>query len=301
MNYLVVVAGPTAVGKTSLAIELAKKFNSEIISADSRQFYKEITIGTAKPTIDEMDGVMHHFVNSHSIHEDYNAGKFEKDVIELLPKLFAKNQTVFLVGGSGMYIKAVTEGLDDLPEKNDSIRNKYKEILEKEGIHILQQKLKDLDPEYYLQIDIFNSQRLIRAIEIIEVSGKTFSQIKIQNKKKRTFEIIKIGINLERKFLYQRIDNRMDAMLRSGLLKEAKSLFAFKEINALQTVGYKEIFDFINGIQSWEETVALLKRNSRRYAKRQLTWFHGDQDYKWFEPNKILDITAYIQQKQIDY
>ena len=155
MNYLVVVAGPTAVGKTSLAIELAKKFNSEIISADSRQFYKEITIGTAKPTIDEMDGVMHHFVNSHSIHEDYNAGKFEKDVIELLPKLFAKNQTVFLVGGSGMYIKAVTEGLDDLPEKNDSIRNKYKEILEKEGIHILQQKLKDLDPEYYLQIDIF--------------------------------------------------------------------------------------------------------------------------------------------------
>lgn len=273
--------GATAVGKTSMAIRLAQHFQTEIISADSRQFFRELNIGTAKPNSTELSQAKHHFINSHSIFESYNAGKFEQDAILLLNKLFAEKDLLIMVGGSGMYVDAVCKGMDEMPEIDLEIREKLNQELEEKGLDFLVQELQNLDPDYANQVEISNPQRVIRALEVCRSTGKAFSSFRNQQVKKRDFEIVKIALDLPRPILYQRIDDRMDKMLSEGLLSEAKSFYANKNLNALQTVGYKEIYDFLDKKQTWEETVFLLKRNSRRYAKRQLTWFRKDRQTHW--------------------
>lgn len=294
-KYLVSVVGPTAVGKTDLCIRLAKAFQTEIISADSRQFYKEMLIGTAKPTAEEMQGVPHHFIDSHSIIELYSVGKFERDALELVENLFGKYDLVILTGGSGLYLKALLEGLDDVPEGNLEVRTQLNQRFAKEGIEPLQKELEKLDPDYYREVDLQNPQRIIRALEVCLTTQKPFSRFRKQSKKERPFRTLKIGLNRERAELYERINLRMDLMLEGGLLEEAKSLYSYKEHNALQTVGYQEIFGFLEQEYDWEETVRLLKRNSRRYAKRQLTWFRRDEQITWFHPDDFEEIFAFLQ------
>ncbi len=295
MKLLVVIAGPTAVGKTALSISLAKYYDTEIVSADSRQFYKEMSIGTAKPTPIEMKGVLHHFIDSHSILEPYSVGKYEEEAIVLLENLFKKHKVVFLVGGSGLYLKAVCEGLDELPDVAANVRNELNEQFNNDGLYPLLEELSHTDPIYFDVVDKHNPQRVIRALEVIRSTGKTFSSFRNANFKKRAFTVLKIGIQLDRPLLYQRIDDRMDAMLKAGLVEEAKKLMHLKNLNALKTVGYEELFDFFDGKATWEETVFLLKRNSRRYAKRQMTWFNKDKDLIWYMPTQFNEIL-----KQID-
>lgn len=282
-NLLVVIAGPTAVGKTALGIELAKHYGSEIISADSRQFYKEMSVGTAKPSLAEMDGVMHHFVNSHSVQNPLNVGSYEQEVLTLLHSLFQRHSIVFLVGGSGLYIKSVCEGLDELPPVLPGIRDMLNEAYGNNGLEPLLDELQDKDPEYYKSVDLHNPQRIIRALEVIRSTGMPFSSYRNSVVKQRPFQILKIGIEMDRSQLYQRIDARMDAMLDNGLVAEARELLPFKNLDALRTVGYQELFEYFEGKADWKQTVFLLKRNSRRYAKRQMTWFKKDVHFKWFE------------------
>jgi tRNA dimethylallyltransferase len=293
-NYLVVVVGPTAVGKTALCVKLAKNFQTDIISADSRQVFREMNIGTAKPTEEEMEHVPHYFINTHSIKDDFNVGQFEEEAIHLLEKLFEKKQLVFVTGGSGLYIKALCEGLDEFPEIDPDVREGLNSRLAEKGLQALLDELILLDPDYYKMVDKANPQRVIRALEVCKATGLPYSSFRKTNKKERPFKIIKVGLTRDRKELYNRIDQRMDAMLKQGLLEEARSLYAYKEKNALQTVGYQELFDFIAGKYDWEETVRLLKRNSRRYAKRQMTWFGKDKEIKWFDPKEEDRILEYI-------
>ncbi len=294
-KYLVVVVGPTAVGKTDLCVQLAKKYEAEIISADSRQFYREMTIGTAKPSEEEQQGVPHHFVNSHSISEEYNAGAFEQDVLALLPKLFAHQDVVIMTGGSGLYVRAVCEGMDEMPETDTALREALIRQYEEQGLQPLLDKLEQVDPLYFVQVDKANPQRVIRAVEVSISSGAPYSSFRKSEKPDRPFQVIKIGLTRDRAELYQRIDQRMDLMLGQGLLEEAKALYPHRSHNALQTVGYKEIFDYLDGVYDWEEAVRLLKRNSRRYAKRQLTWFNKHPDeYTWFHPTQLEEIEAYV-------
>jgi len=292
---LVVVAGPTAVGKTSLCIKLAQVFNTDIISADSRQFYRELSIGTAKPTEEEMQGIKHHFIDSHSVDEDYDVGKYETDVLNLLEKLFKEKDVVILTGGSGLYIKAVCEGFDEMPDVKEGLREELNQLYEKKGLQPLVDELKELDPEYAMEVDNANPQRVIRALEVIKSVGKPFSSFRRQTKKVRPFKIVKIGLTREREELYERIDQRVDQMLAQGLLKEATGLHKYKNKNALQTVGYQELFDFLDNQYDYEEAVRLLKRNTRHYAKRQLTWFRKDSDIKWFPPGEEENIVSYIK------
>jgi tRNA dimethylallyltransferase len=291
---LIVIAGPTAVGKTSVAIKLAKKFETEIISADSRQFFHELTIGTAKPSEKELLEVKHHFINTLSIKEEYDAAQFGRDALEIIHQLFHEHQTVILCGGSGLYIKAVTEGFDDIPEIPDEIRESLMDEFSKNGLPWLQEKMKELDPELFETIDQQNPQRLMRALEVRLGTGTSISTFRKKEKLKHDFKIVKIGLELPREELYTRIDDRMDAMIDQGLFIEAEQLYAFKNHNALQTVGYQEIFDFMDGRYDKEEAVRLLKRNSRRYAKRQLTWFKRDTEIKWFSPYDVDAIVEYI-------
>ncbi|TXK49641.1 tRNA (adenosine(37)-N6)-dimethylallyltransferase MiaA [Pontibacter qinzhouensis] len=293
---LVVVVGPTAVGKTDLCVQLAKHYNTVIVSADSRQFYKEMTIGTAKPSQQEQQGVPHYFVDSHSITEEYNAGAYEQDVLQLLDKLFQEHELVILTGGSGLYVQAVCEGMDAMPDASPETRDQLTKLYEQQGLAPLLHQLQQLDPVYYDQVDRANPQRVMRALEVCQVSGKPYSWFRRQERPERPFQIIKIGLTRNRQELYQRIDQRMDQMLQQGLLEEVKTLYHYREHNALQTVGYKEIFDFMDGRTDWEETVRLLKRNSRRYAKRQLTWFNKTPEYTWFEPGQWQQILAFIDQ-----
>lgn len=304
---LIVIAGPTAVGKTSLSITLAKHFSCPIISADSRQFFKEITIGTAKPSTDEMQGVVHYFIDSHSITDNYNVGKFEKDVLELLNELFKNHEQVIMVGGSGLYIDAVCNGFDELPEADENIRKQINSLMTTEGIDGLQQLLKKLDPVYYEQVDKQNPQRLSRALEVCLVSGKSYSSFRKETIKKRDFQIIKIGLTTSREVLYQRINDRVDQMMKDGLLDEVKRVEKYKHLNALQTVGYKELFDYLNETNISEnpeqqqlltKAVELIKQNTRRFAKRQLTWFRRDEQLKWFEPHEIPSILTYIEENR---
>lgn len=310
MNYLIVIVGATAVGKTDLAIRLAQELGTEIISADSRQFYKEMNIGTAKPTPDELALVRHHFINSHHIENEYNAGRFEKDVLELLPVLFKKHKAVIMVGGSGLYIRAVCEGFDQMPDIEEGIRETLQEDLAQKGLAKLLEELNEQDSEYYEKVDKANPQRVLRALEVIRSIGKTYSSFRKREKQTHSdnnfsmqrnldFQIIKIGIDRPREELYARIDLRMDKMLEEGLLDEAKNLYPFKHINALQTVGYQEIFDYIDQKQDWTETVRLLKRNSRHYAKRQLTWFRRDAEITWFVAGAWDKIMDFVKQKLI--
>jgi len=296
-KLLIVVAGPTAVGKTELCLQLAQVLKTEIISADSRQFYREMNIGTAKPLERELATVKHYFINSHAITEEYNAGDFEIDALAVIAKIFKKNDSVILTGGSGLYIRAVTEGLDDMPAIKAGIREQLQQDLDNQGLSFLLNQLQLLDPVYYNQVDRDNAQRVIRALEVSISSGQPYSSFRKQNinSRERPFRILKIGLNRDRDELYARIDDRMDKMLQNGLLEEAKALYPYRHHNALQTVGYKELFNFLDGKYNWEEAVRLLKRNSRRYAKRQLTWFRKDKAYKWFHPENIAEIMAFIR------
>ncbi|GAB3532753.1 tRNA (adenosine(37)-N6)-dimethylallyltransferase MiaA [Pontibacter brevis] len=297
-KHLVVVVGPTAVGKTDLCVQLAKHYQTEIISADSRQFFREMNVGTAKPTKEEQQGVPHHFVDSHSIADEYNAGAFEQDVLALLEKLFLQHDVIIMTGGSGLYVRAVLEGMDEMPDADPSVREQLTRQYETEGLQPLLDKLQELDPIYFAQVDKANPQRIIRAVEVCLTSGFPYSSFRRSEKQERSFNIIKIGLHRDRSELYQRIDRRMDLMLQQGLLDEAKALYPYRAHNALQTVGYKEIFDYLEGAYDWEEAVRLLKRNSRRYAKRQLTWFKKYPDeYAWFEPQQWQEIVAYIDRE----
>jgi tRNA dimethylallyltransferase len=291
---LIVISGPTAVGKTDTGIKLAKVLNSEIISADSRQFYKELQIGTAVPLHEEMQGIKHHFIGNLSIHDYYNVSKFEIEVLELLKQLFKKNEYAILLGGSGFYINAVCKGIDELPDADESVRDKLNFEFSKNGIEYLQNKLKRLDPEFYTIVDKSNHKRLMRAIEVCVTTGKTFSSLRVNKITLRDFDIIKIGLNRDRPELFDRINNRVDIMINNGLVEEARSLFPFRKLNALNTVGYKELFEYFENKVSLEQTITNIKTNTRRYAKRQLTWFKKDESIKWFHPDDIGKIVQVI-------
>lgn len=292
---LIVIAGPTAIGKTAQSIVLAKHLNCPIISADSRQFFKEMSVGTAKPTQEEMQGIPHFFIDSHSITEDYNVGKFETDVLTLLEKLFKTNDQVILVGGSGLYIDAVCKGFDKLPEAEPQIRERINALYEQKGIEGLQTHLKELDPAYYNKVDLNNRQRVSRALEVCITTGKSYSDLRKGKPEKRNFNIIQIGLNIPREALYARINKRVDTMMENGLLEEVRSLLPHKNLNALQTVGYKELFSYLQGETDLTTAVDLIKQNTRRFAKRQLTWFRKEEDMKWFEPNESDKIIEYIK------
>ena len=296
-NHLIVIAGPTAVGKTALSIRIAQYFNTEIISADSRQFYRELHIGTAKPEVGELAQVKHHLINSHSINTYYNVGQYEQDVIEILDELFQHRNQVLLVGGSGLFVKAVCEGLDQMPEVDFRIREQLIQTWQREGLEVLLQELEKSDPEYYQKVDQANPHRIIRALEVCRSSGLTYSSFRQQKPISRPFQCIKIGLERPREELYQRIELRMDTMLAQGLVEEAKSLLAYADHNALQTVGYQEVFGYLNQEYDYEEMVRLLKRNSRRYAKRQFTWFNRDQEMTWFHPEKEGEVIKFIEEK----
>lgn len=293
-KYLIVIVGATAVGKTSLSIQLAKHFETEIVSADSRQLYQEMNIGTAKPSAEELAEVKHYFINSHSIFQNYNVGNYEVDALGILDQIFAKHSVAILAGGSGLYVKAVCEGMDDMPESQPKTREKLMQRWQEEGLAVLLKELKALDPIYYEQVDRANPHRIIRALEVCLISGQPFSSFHKQEKAERPFEIIKIGLERPREEIYARIELRMDQMIAQGLKEEAQNFLPYQKHPALQTVGYQEIFGYFNQEYDWEETVRLLKRNSRRYAKRQLTWFHKDQSIQWFPAEAYEEILSFI-------
>ncbi|HEY9115883.1 MAG TPA: tRNA (adenosine(37)-N6)-dimethylallyltransferase MiaA [Bacteroidales bacterium] len=296
-NTLVVIAGPTASGKTNLSVAIAKHFNSEIISADSRQFYREIPVGTAAPSLDLQKKIKHHFIGNLSVIDEYNASKYEQDVLELLKQSFQKRPVMMLVGGSGLYIDAVCNGIDELPDSNVKNREYVHELFEEKGLNGLRSELKKIDPEYFTVVDINNPVRLMRAIEVCMQTGKKYSELRLNIKKQRDFKIIKIALEVPRAVLIQRINQRTDDMIASGWIDEAKSVLQFKHLNPLNTVGYKELFKFIEGEWTLEEAVEKIKTNTRRYAKRQMTWFKKDNDYKWFSPDDEVGIIQFINEK----
>jgi len=287
---LIVIVGPTAVGKTALAIRLAQHFNTEIISADSRQIYRELDIGTAKPSMEELSLVKHHFINSHSIHDDCDAGAYGRDALALVHSLFEKFDYLILCGGSGLYVRALLEGFDEMPPVPDGLREQINKEYEANGLSWLQAHVKQVDPDYYEVVDIQNPHRLIRALELYRAWQKPMHELRKQKKLEHPFQIVKIGLELEREELYTRIDIRMDAMIEQGLFAEAEKFYPLRNLNALQTVGYREIFGFMDGLYDKGEAIRLLKRNSRHYAKRQLTWFKKDANTNWFRPDRVDEI-----------
>ena len=294
MNNLIVIVGPTGVGKTDLSIHLAKYLNTEIISCDSRQFYKELKIGAAPPNINQLKNVKHHFIHHKSIKENYNAGLFEIDAIKKITKLFKSNNHLVAVGGSGLYIDALCQGFNKMPNISEKTRNIVNNKFNKNGLSWLQQKVKIIDPVFYNNCDNKNHRRLLRVLEIYETTGEKISNLRKNKIKKRPFKIIKIGLDIERNLLYDRINIRVDKMIESGLLNEVKSLLPFNNHNALKTVGYEELFAFYNGKNNLDESIKLIKRNTRRLAKRQITWFKKDKKTKWFNPKNRQDIINFI-------
>ena len=295
---LICVVGPTAIGKTSLAIQLAKAFSTEIISADSRQFYKEMSIGTAVPSKEELAAVTHHFIHNISIFENYSVGDFERDAIQLLNEIFRKNDVAIMVGGSGLYVDAVVNGLDNFPEISPEIRKQLKKELKENGIEILQKELQRVDPVYFEKVDIHNPHRLIRALEIYRATGKPYSSFLRKESSTRDFETILIGLTAERETIYERINLRVDKMLEDGLMDEAKSLYPHSEKNALQTVGYRELFEYFDGKISKEEAISEIKKNTRRFAKRQNTWFKKNESINWFNyKTDVSEIIHFINEK----
>ncbi|ATA80697.1 tRNA (adenosine(37)-N6)-dimethylallyltransferase MiaA [Capnocytophaga sputigena] len=286
-KILLTVVGPTAIGKTSLAIDLALHFGTEIISCDSRQFFKEMSIGTAVPSSEELAQVKHHFIQHKSIFDTYSVGDFERDAITLLKELFKQHNVVIMVGGSGLYADTVVYGLDDFPEVSPEIRNELNELYQKQGITYLQTRLKDLDPIQYTQMDVQNPQRMMRALEVCIASGKPYSSFLNKKETLRDFTNITIGLTAEREVVYNRINERVELMLENGLLIEAQTLFPHKKLNALQTVGYRELFNFFEGKTSLDFAIEEIKKNTRRFAKRQYTWFHKNKDINWFEINQL--------------
>lgn len=291
---LIIVLGPTAIGKTSLSIQLAKHFNTEIISADSRQFYKELLIGAAPPNTEELKEVQHHFIQHLSVSEDYNVGKFEEEAINKIEKLFINKDKVIMVGGSGLYIDAICKGFDKMPETPTEIREKVIELYKTNGLEFLQNEVEKKDPLFYKEVDKNNPQRLLRALEVMYATNKSFSSFRKKEDKKRNFNIIKIGLESDRELLYNRINSRVDRMMKNGLLKEVESLINFKNKNSLQTVGYKEIFEYLEGESSIDEAISKIKQNSRRFAKRQITWFKKDTSIKYFSPKSLEEIIKFI-------
>ena len=300
MKYLIVIVGPTASGKTALSIELAKHFDAEILSCDSRQFYREMTIGTAKPDAEELAAVAHHFVDNLSIEQDYNAGDFERDAMAFLEAYYIKKDVAIMVGGSGLYIRALCDGVDYFPEVDRGIRERLSQELEAGGLEGLQEELKASDPVYYTKVDLQNPHRVIRALEICRGTGEAFSSFQEKNKVERPFKIIKIGIDWLRAELYARINLRVDLMLEAGLLEEARSLYPQRHLNALQTVGYREFFDHFDGLTTLDEAVELLKRNTRRYAKRQMTWFRKEKDLIWVKAGVSLGEVVALVDGEMD-
>jgi len=286
---LLVIAGPTAVGKTALCVEMAKSFHTEIISADSRQFYQELSIGTAKPSLQDQGGVIHHFIDSHSIHDYFSPGDFERDALNVLTDLFQTKDVVILTGGSGLYLKALMEGLDDMPDVDLALRDNLMQALDTEGLETLYAQLQALDPEYAAQVDAQNPQRVVRALEVCLSTGKSYTSFRNQQKADRPFEMIKICLDRPREELYARIDLRMVHMLNAGLVQEAKDFEAFQDRYALKTLGYKEVYGYFRGEYDEAEMVRLLKRNSRHYAKKQLTWFRHQDDFAFMHPDQAFE------------
>ena len=293
---LIVIVGPTAIGKTALAIEIAKQFSTEIISADSRQFFKEMEIGTAKHSAEELAAAPHHFINSHSVNTLFSTGDFEIQALKLMDELFKKHDLLVMVGGSGLYIDAVCKGLDDLPATDINIREQLNEQLATEGIEAIKGQLSRDDPEYYAKVDQSNPQRMIRGLEFFLSTGMKLSSFLTNSKKTRPFNIIKIGLNTDRAILYNRINLRVDLMMDAGLLDEVKALKDYRSYNALNTVGYSELFAYLDGEIDLEQAVDKIKQNTRRFAKRQLTWFRRDDHTTWFEPNRTDEVITFIKQ-----
>ncbi|KQR70628.1 tRNA (adenosine(37)-N6)-dimethylallyltransferase MiaA [Pedobacter sp. Leaf176] len=294
---LIAIVGPTAIGKTALAIALARHYNTEILSADSRQFYSEMEIGTAKPDVNELASAKHHFINSHSVTQLFSTGDFEIEALKVIDTIFQNQDLAIMVGGSGLYINAVLNGLDEMPEIDLAIREKLNMQLENEGLEVIQNQLKLLDQEYFEKVDQNNPQRMIRGLEVVLSTGQKLSSMLSFTKKQRTFNIIKIGLNTDRAKLYERINLRVDKMMENGLLEEVKSLIDFKKHNALNTVGYSEIFDYLDEKITLNNAVALIKQNTRRFAKRQLTWFKRDQEINWFEPGQTRAVIVRINER----
>lgn len=294
---LIIITGPTGVGKTATAIKMARHFKTEIVSADSRQIFRELTIGTAVPTKSELLSAKHHFIHSHSIHENYNASKFETEGIELLDTLFKKFNKVIMVGGSMLYIDAICKGIDSMPDADPDIRLSLKNQLKTEGIESLRLQLKKLDPEYYSKVDLKNPARIIHALEICLMTGKPFSAFHTSPKKERTFNLLKIGLNCDRNELHKRINMRVDKMVDAGLEEETQGVYRLRHLNALNTVGYREWFAFFDGEIPREKAIELIKRNSRRYARKQLTWFRKDPEIHWFEPQQTTEIIKFAESK----
>lgn len=295
LKTLVVITGPTGIGKTEVSIQIARHFNTEIISADSRQIFKELQIGTAVPSKKELATVKHHFIQSHSIEENYNASRYETEALNLMLELFKKNDVLLLVGGSMLYIDAICKGIDVMPDADPEIRASLKKQLTDEGLESLRLQLKTLDPEYYKTVDLKNPNRIIHALEISIQTGKPYSSFRSNTPKERPFRIQKIALNCDRQVLHKRINLRVDKMLEAGLEDEARSVYYKNDLNALNTVGYQELFAYFNGEISREKAIELIKRNSRRYARKQITWFRRDETVKWFEPTESKEIIAWLE------
>jgi tRNA dimethylallyltransferase len=298
---LLVLAGPTAVGKTSCGIEVAEHFNTEIISADSRQIYRETSIGTAVPSTAELARIRHHFIQTVSIREAYNASMFEIQVLERLQELFKRHDLVLMVGGSGLYIDAVCEGIDDLPAVDPDLRRELQEKFRKEGLESLIKLLERVDPVSYAKVDLKNHMRVLKALEVSLQTGKAYSTFLSDTKKERPFRILRSALDLDREILYERINRRVDHMMHSGLLEEVKQVQHLREYPAMKTVGYRELFQVLDGKLSLEEGVDLIKRNTRKFARKQLTWFRKGRRYKWFSPDKCRELIQWVEQKAATY
>ncbi len=291
---LIILLGPTGVGKTDLSIDIARYFDTEIISCDSRQIFKEMVIGTAVPDGKTLAAVPHHFIGSHSIHENYNARKFEIEVLEKLEELFAQKDLVLMTGGSMLYIDALCKGLDDLPDIDPDLRKQLMNRMESEGLESLKNELLERDPAYYSEVDLQNPKRILHALEICLITGRPFSELRTNKSRKRPFNMLKIGLNCDREILYNRINQRVDTMFEDGLEKEATLLHPFSQLNSLNTVGYRELFEYFNGTITLEQAKEKIKANSRKYARKQLTWFRRDPEITWFTPGMKDEIIAFV-------
>lgn len=297
MNTLIVVLGPTGVGKSDVSIQIAKHFNSEIISADSRQFFRELSIGTAVPSSEDLKDITHHFIQTKSIHDYYNVSEYESEALQLIEQLFQHKNPLILTGGSMLYVDTICKGIDDIPTVHPEIRNEVIKWYEENGIEVLRQHLLEIDPEYYAIVDQNNPKRMLHAVEIQHMTGLPFTSFRKNTVKERPFCILKIGINQERKTLYERINHRVERMMETGLLEEAKLVYPHRKLNSLNTVGYKELFTYLDGDCTLAEAVDLIQRNTRKYARKQLTWFRRDTEINWFEPNQVSEIISFIDQK----
>ena len=292
---LIVVVGPTGSGKSALAVELAKHYGAPIISTDSRQVYRGLPIGTAQPTADELAAAKHYFIADREVEDNFNCGRYETEALALLEEMFRDNRYVVAVGGSGLYVKALCEGMDSLPEADDAVREMLKSRLESEGIGSLVEELRRLDPKYAEEVDICNPARVMRALEVCLTTGKPYSEQRSGTVAERWFNIVKIGTDMPRDVLYERIDRRVDMMVEAGLVEEARTMYPKRELNSLQTVGYREMFDYFDGTITREEAIELIKRNSRRYAKRQMTWFRRDPEIRWFAPEAFDAMVDFLE------